>query len=294
MPATKSLRSGTWASTLLPMSEVGRAGPRATSARGQLAGRRTRSASARPGRSAASATLRAGSTPSAGMPACDEVLQQVAVVAGQLDDVGCRAQAEAGADHRLDVAPRVLDPAVGVRREVGVLGEDLLAARRTPAAAPGSTRGRPGRGAGRTAPSRRAGPAARKLSHSGDMPRSTKVCVSAAPQKRQRGRAGGGHDGRFRRGGRGGHRHQSRSTYGAGGLVRRGHSGSGMRPMRARPQRPPVVRGRHGPSSGDGLARLRRDHLDRLQAARIQGGSQLGRGAGEGRERAVVDGHDRP
>ena len=43
---------------------------------------------------AASATLAAGSMPSAGMPRVDDVLQQVAVVAGDLDDEAVGAEPE--------------------------------------------------------------------------------------------------------------------------------------------------------------------------------------------------------
>ena len=54
-----------------------------------------------------------------------EVLQQVAVVGGDLDDVAALVEPEA-LDHLLGVAAAVLEPARGVGREVGVVGEDLL------------------------------------------------------------------------------------------------------------------------------------------------------------------------
>ncbi len=54
-----------------------------------------------------------------------EVLQQVAVVRGELDDEAVGAELEALTDH-VDVDARVLDPRVRVRREVGVLLEDLV------------------------------------------------------------------------------------------------------------------------------------------------------------------------
>jgi hypothetical protein len=54
------------------------------------------------------------------------VLQQVAVVAGYLGDQAVRGQPQA-LDHRLGVPLRVRDPRVGVRGEVGVVGEDVLA-----------------------------------------------------------------------------------------------------------------------------------------------------------------------
>ena len=95
MPATKSLRSGTWARTLLPTIEVG------LPALGDAASRRARVAEELDERrdaafAAASATFAAGSMPSTGTPRCDEVLQQVAVVAGELDDEAVRRRARSG------------------------------------------------------------------------------------------------------------------------------------------------------------------------------------------------------
>jgi hypothetical protein len=55
----------------------------------------------------------------------DEVLQQIAVVARDLHDQRLRAELQPP-DHRFDVAPGVLHPAVGVRREVGVVGKDVV------------------------------------------------------------------------------------------------------------------------------------------------------------------------
>ena len=52
------------------------------------------------------------------------MLEEVAVVAGQLDDPARARQCEAFDDH-LYVAAGVLDPRVGVRGEVGVFAEDL-------------------------------------------------------------------------------------------------------------------------------------------------------------------------
>ena len=57
----------------------------------------------------------------------DEPLEEVAVVARQLDHVARRAVAEP-VDHLVGVRAGVLHPAVGERREVGVLGEDVLGA----------------------------------------------------------------------------------------------------------------------------------------------------------------------
>ena len=55
----------------------------------------------------------------------EEVLQEVAVVRGELDDEAVGAEPEP-LGHLVDVAARVLDPRVRVRGEVGVLGEDVL------------------------------------------------------------------------------------------------------------------------------------------------------------------------
>jgi hypothetical protein len=57
--------------------------------------------------------------------ALDEVLQQVTVVGRELDHLAGGPQAEPLGDHR-DVAPGVLEPRGRERREVGVLGEDVL------------------------------------------------------------------------------------------------------------------------------------------------------------------------
>ena len=81
MPATKSFRSGTWASTLLPISRS--AALRATGLGGLLAEepdtrRHALSIATRP---------RSGRLDTEHRDALrDEVLQQVAVVAGELDD----------------------------------------------------------------------------------------------------------------------------------------------------------------------------------------------------------------
>ena len=56
----------------------------------------------------------------------DEVLQQVAVVARDLGDEAVGSQAKRGG-HLIRVPLGVGDPRVGVRREVRVLGEDVLA-----------------------------------------------------------------------------------------------------------------------------------------------------------------------
>ena len=66
-------------------------------------------ASARPCSIATLATLAAGSMPSTGTPSGKKVLQQVAVVAGELDDEAVRAEAEALRDH-LAIGLGVRDP----------------------------------------------------------------------------------------------------------------------------------------------------------------------------------------
>ena len=58
-------------------------------------------------------------------PPGGKVLQEVAVVACHLGDQAARGQAEP-ADHRIRVPLRMLHPRVGVRREVRIVGEDVL------------------------------------------------------------------------------------------------------------------------------------------------------------------------
>ena len=126
MPATKSLRSGTCASTLLPMMRSARL-PSATSSVGQRLRRRNRPASGMP---LSTATLRdVGRRLDAedGHAERQEVLQQVAVVAGQLDDEAVGPESEPLRDH-LAVGLGVRDPGGRVGREIGVLPEDVLRA----------------------------------------------------------------------------------------------------------------------------------------------------------------------
>ena len=52
------------------------------------------------------------------------MLEQVTVVAAELDDQAPRVQGQALAD-RVRVPARVADPTVGIRREVRVVGEDV-------------------------------------------------------------------------------------------------------------------------------------------------------------------------
>ena len=73
---------------------------------------------------AASATLRAGSMPSTGCPSAENA-EEIAVVRRQLDDEALRASSRRSVII-VDVPARVLDPGVGVRGEIGVLGEDLV------------------------------------------------------------------------------------------------------------------------------------------------------------------------
>ncbi len=63
--------------------------------------------------------------PSTSTPRANEVLQEIAVVAGEFDDAVARANAALG-EHRRNVPLRVFEPASRVRREVGVVAKDLL------------------------------------------------------------------------------------------------------------------------------------------------------------------------
>ena len=56
-----------------------------------------------------------------------EVLQEIPVVARELDDQRLLVEAESGGDH-LDVGLGVREPGIGVRREVGVVPEDVFRA----------------------------------------------------------------------------------------------------------------------------------------------------------------------
>ena len=84
IPATKSLRSGTWARTLLPITRSAR-----RSSRTNCPASSSPKNSVRVGTcfaTAAAATFRAGSILERWDSPLDEVLQQVAVVTRQLDD----------------------------------------------------------------------------------------------------------------------------------------------------------------------------------------------------------------
>ena len=115
--------SGTWASTLFPSTR---------SARRPSPTRRSASSTPKNSTSVGDAPLLGGARdvrgridPEHRYALRQEVLQQVAVVRGELDDEAVGRELEAGADH-VDVRARVLDPRVRVRGEVGVLVEDLV------------------------------------------------------------------------------------------------------------------------------------------------------------------------
>ncbi len=82
--------------------------------------RRTRRIVGTPIASAAAAVLAVGSMPRHGIPADDEVPEQIAVVRGHLDDQAVGAEPEPR-DHRLRVAARVIEPAARDGREVGIV-----------------------------------------------------------------------------------------------------------------------------------------------------------------------------
>ena len=133
MPPTKSFRSGTCAMTLLATSRSARR-PSADEAGRELAAEerddRLDAALAR-----RLGDVRGGLDAERRNAALDDVLQQVAVVARQLHHEAVRVEPEALHRH-LHVVARVRDPGVGVRREVGVLAEDVARRSRTPRAAP--------------------------------------------------------------------------------------------------------------------------------------------------------------
>ena len=121
MPPTKSLMSGTCASTLLPT--IRSAWP--------LGARRCASSTPKnsvtvgmPLAIAASATLAAGSMPRTPTPSSSEILQQIAVVAGQLDHEAVLAEPQPAA-HDLAVRLGVGEHRVGEGREIGVVVEDF-------------------------------------------------------------------------------------------------------------------------------------------------------------------------
>ena len=103
MPATKSLRSGTWASTLLPSSRSARMPLLDQLARRlaaeELDQRRDPLRLGDPGHVGRRLDAQHGDAP------LDEILQQIAVVAGDLDHPALLRPGRA-IDHRRHVAPR--------------------------------------------------------------------------------------------------------------------------------------------------------------------------------------------
>jgi hypothetical protein len=106
-PATKSLMSGTWASTLLPAEE------------GDL---RRYTLAERHGGEVGSRL-----DPQHVHAAATEILQQVAVVARDLDDPGLATQPET-ADHHRGILFGMAQPGLGIRAEVDIVAEDRLRA----------------------------------------------------------------------------------------------------------------------------------------------------------------------
>src|SRR4029078_6605582 len=139
IPPTKSFRSGTCASTLLP-SMRSACWPASASSRAVSTPKNfTRVGT--PFDSATFATLAAGSIPREGIPprtehwsgrepearnpALHEILEKVSIVAGDLDDFAFARQCQL-VDHLIDITLAVLEPGVGERGEVGVVGEDVF------------------------------------------------------------------------------------------------------------------------------------------------------------------------
>ncbi len=153
-PATKSFTSGTWASTLLPSTSSRPPAlgdePLGERCAEELGQRRHAPRDRRLGDVLRPGRCRAPGCPSAGSAGAGSRRSTPSRRRGRR-----RPRREPVGDH-VDVAARVLDPRVRVGGEVGVLGEDLLGRRRTRGSARASRTCRPGRGAGRTAPSPRA------------------------------------------------------------------------------------------------------------------------------------------
>ena len=122
MPATNPLRSGTCASTLLPTTRSA-ARPSARSSHGDH-GLKNECPGAHALRVRHFRHVLGRLDAEDGDALCDEVLEQVAVVAAELDHEAVRVQLEPGAD-RVGVGARMAEPAVGVGREVGIVGEDV-------------------------------------------------------------------------------------------------------------------------------------------------------------------------
>ena len=124
-PSTKSFRSGTCASTLLPRTRSAQRPSAANSFASSVPKNRTSVGT--PFSTATLATFAAGSIPKHRHVLLDKILQQVAVVAGDFDDKALLVQTEA-ACHLVAVILAMLQPRIGVGREIGVVAEDILRA----------------------------------------------------------------------------------------------------------------------------------------------------------------------
>ena len=123
IPRTKSLSAGTWARTLFPRS---RSACFPCSRRDvAVSGLKNWTSVGIPFSSAALATLAAGSMPKHRNVLCLEELEQVAVVARNLDHLARLVEAESS-HHVFDVRFGVCNPTVRERGEVRIIGEDVL------------------------------------------------------------------------------------------------------------------------------------------------------------------------
>ena len=117
-PATKSLMSGTCASTLLPA--IRSASPRSRRERSRQRRAEELDDASMPLRAARLGDVaRRARRPAPGRPP-PEVLQQVAVVAGNLDDQRLRRKVETGR-HGRGIGLGMLEPGFRIAREVGVV-----------------------------------------------------------------------------------------------------------------------------------------------------------------------------
>ena len=116
-----------------------------------------------------------------GHAAGHEVLEQVAVVARQLDDEARPAQV-AALDHRVGVLPARAPPSCRRTTRSRRTRGRCPRGRRTPAAARAGTRGRSARGAGRTAPSARR-PRGRRTTRTGAAGRGRRTCRGAGRRR---------------------------------------------------------------------------------------------------------------
>ena len=123
MPATKLQTSGTWASTLLPRIRSAWVPSRTISA--AISWPKNFTSVGMPFLVASLATFTAGSMPSTGTLLFHEILEQIAVIAGQFHHQAVVAQLEA-LDHQLGVGLGMGQPTVGIGGEIGVLGEDMF------------------------------------------------------------------------------------------------------------------------------------------------------------------------